>query len=127
MLGQEKCPAISAPGLTGERNKAMKCTKECCYNINNICTDESSELLCIFTEKREKKEKKKITAMIKKAHQIRKTEHIQRIVAECRQYVKDYEKKVQEKYRYDSNQIALEKIPSLSKVERYSVLLELTN
>jgi len=115
-------------GYSGEggRGIIMKCAKECVYNIKNNCTDTSTELLCVFTEKREKREKEKTIKMITKAHKIRKTEHIQRIVAECRQHVKDYEKKVQEQYRYDSNQIALERIPGLSRTEKYSVSLELT-
>lgn len=102
----------------------MKCNKECVYSENNICTDRNTEKLCEFTERRRREEKEKTNWMVKKAHAIRKTNKIKRLVAQAKQYIKDYEEKVHEAYRYDANIIAVEQL-KLRGAEKYAVLLEL--
>ena len=102
----------------------MNCNKECVYNENNICTDQSIEKLCEFSERRRREEKEKTENMVKEAHAIRKTNRIKHLVAQAKRYINDYEEKVQEAYRYDSNVIAVNRL-KLKGAEKYAVLLEL--
>lgn len=102
----------------------MKCDKECVYSENNICTDRNTEKLCEFTERRRREEAKKTDWMVKKAHALSKSVRIKRLVARAMQYVKNYEDKVQESYRYDPNVIAVDRL-KLKGAEKYAVLLEL--